>query len=380
MGGHHRLGRRAAAVLRPGPADARRRQNPTMTAADEAFKAVADEMGVGHTFKMTPVGVYFGDGAGRHRPGPVLRRRRPGAHRLHRVRRVHDRLPAQRQEHPGEELPRPGRGGRRGGPPADDRHRRPPAPGRPVGGRHPRDGVAGHEGRRQGAREGGSAAGGADAGPAARTASAPSPPSTWSSPPARRAPRGCCTACATTGVLPRPVATLGRADPDQLRVPGGRRQRAPRPATATSPRAWRSPRRSTPTRTPTSSRSATARAPTRWACWHGDDRRRRRATPRCKQWAKVALAEPQGRAGARCRSRVRRERDIIALVMQNVDNSITVFGERTQVRAVPAAQPAGRGRAQPDVDPGRQRRVRRLAEDHRAAARWATGARSSTPR
>ena len=34
--------------------------NPTMTAADQAFKAVADEMGVGHTFKLTPVGVYFG--------------------------------------------------------------------------------------------------------------------------------------------------------------------------------------------------------------------------------------------------------------------------------------------------------------------------------
>jgi cholesterol oxidase len=34
--------------------------NPTMTAADQAFKAVADEMGVGHTFKRTPVGVYFG--------------------------------------------------------------------------------------------------------------------------------------------------------------------------------------------------------------------------------------------------------------------------------------------------------------------------------
>ena len=31
--------------------------NPTMTAADLAFKAVADDMGVGHTYKRTPVGV-----------------------------------------------------------------------------------------------------------------------------------------------------------------------------------------------------------------------------------------------------------------------------------------------------------------------------------
>ncbi|MGB7983498.1 MAG: GMC family oxidoreductase [Candidatus Nanopelagicales bacterium] len=38
--------------------------NPTMTAADVAFKSVADEMGVGHTFKMTPVGVYFGSTPG----------------------------------------------------------------------------------------------------------------------------------------------------------------------------------------------------------------------------------------------------------------------------------------------------------------------------
>ena len=34
--------------------------NPTMTAADEEMKAVAEEMGVGHTFRMTPVGVFFG--------------------------------------------------------------------------------------------------------------------------------------------------------------------------------------------------------------------------------------------------------------------------------------------------------------------------------
>jgi cholesterol oxidase len=38
--------------------------NPTMTPSDEVMKAVADEMGVGHTFVMTPVGVFFGDGPG----------------------------------------------------------------------------------------------------------------------------------------------------------------------------------------------------------------------------------------------------------------------------------------------------------------------------
>ena len=46
--------------------------NPTMTAADVAFKAVADDMGVGHTFKRTPVGVYFGDVPGETSPDPYF--------------------------------------------------------------------------------------------------------------------------------------------------------------------------------------------------------------------------------------------------------------------------------------------------------------------
>lgn len=34
--------------------------NPIVTPADEIMRSVAEEMGVGHTFKLTPVGVYFG--------------------------------------------------------------------------------------------------------------------------------------------------------------------------------------------------------------------------------------------------------------------------------------------------------------------------------
>ena len=34
--------------------------NPTTTPSDVAMAAVADEMGVGHTFRLTPVGVFFG--------------------------------------------------------------------------------------------------------------------------------------------------------------------------------------------------------------------------------------------------------------------------------------------------------------------------------
>ena len=47
-------------------------QNPHMTPSDEIMKAVADDMGVGHTFSLTPVGVYFGDGPGVSRPDPFF--------------------------------------------------------------------------------------------------------------------------------------------------------------------------------------------------------------------------------------------------------------------------------------------------------------------
>jgi cholesterol oxidase len=39
-------------------------ENPRMTPSDEVMKEVATDMGVGHTFRLTPVGVFFGDGPG----------------------------------------------------------------------------------------------------------------------------------------------------------------------------------------------------------------------------------------------------------------------------------------------------------------------------
>ncbi len=39
-------------------------QNPYFSASDQAIKDAADEMGVGHTFQLAPLGVYFGEGAG----------------------------------------------------------------------------------------------------------------------------------------------------------------------------------------------------------------------------------------------------------------------------------------------------------------------------
>ncbi|GAA3869002.1 GMC oxidoreductase [Streptomyces sedi] len=49
------------------------RTNPTMTASDRHLRCAAERMGVGDTFRMAPVGVFFGDGGdadGEHRAGP----------------------------------------------------------------------------------------------------------------------------------------------------------------------------------------------------------------------------------------------------------------------------------------------------------------------
>ncbi|WP_250005992.1 FAD-dependent oxidoreductase [Actinoplanes sp. M2I2] len=46
-------------------------EQPTMTPSDLVIRRVADEMGVGHTFRRTPVGVYFGE-AGRTVPDPFF--------------------------------------------------------------------------------------------------------------------------------------------------------------------------------------------------------------------------------------------------------------------------------------------------------------------
>ncbi len=104
--------------------------NPTMTPSDEVIQKVAEQMGVGDTFGLTPVGVFFGRD-GDKEPGVEVDDPHFGgaghAPRLHRVRRVHDRLPARREEHAGQELPLPGGEGGRTGAPRAHGHRRPAA-------------------------------------------------------------------------------------------------------------------------------------------------------------------------------------------------------------------------------------------------------------
>jgi cholesterol oxidase len=46
--------------------------NPTITPADEVMRAVAEEMGVGDTFRPTPVGVFFGERPGEQVPDPYF--------------------------------------------------------------------------------------------------------------------------------------------------------------------------------------------------------------------------------------------------------------------------------------------------------------------
>ncbi len=47
-------------------------QVPHRTPLDDVFAEVAKDMGVGHTFKLTPVGVFFGEGKGTPSPDPYF--------------------------------------------------------------------------------------------------------------------------------------------------------------------------------------------------------------------------------------------------------------------------------------------------------------------
>ncbi|QRP44645.1 GMC oxidoreductase [Amycolatopsis sp. FDAARGOS 1241] len=47
-------------------------ENPLTTPADEVLREVADDMGIGHTYRRTPVGVYFGSRPGEEAPDPFF--------------------------------------------------------------------------------------------------------------------------------------------------------------------------------------------------------------------------------------------------------------------------------------------------------------------
>ena len=84
------------------------------TDADLLLKEMAEDFGVGDTYRHTRVGVYFGENGVEH-PDPYFDGEGPAAQRLHALRAVHGRLPAQREEHAREELPVVRREARRAG-------------------------------------------------------------------------------------------------------------------------------------------------------------------------------------------------------------------------------------------------------------------------
>ena len=93
--------------------------NPRLTAADDVFKAIADDLGIADTFHPTQVGAFFGDGF-----RPVLRWHRTRPRRLRLLWALHKWMRAQRQEHPRPQLLVPRGKGGRAGPPDGDRRRR----------------------------------------------------------------------------------------------------------------------------------------------------------------------------------------------------------------------------------------------------------------
>ena len=104
-GASGRLEAGARAALRHRAADARRRRSIRSTPAGSACsREIAEDIGRPEQFEPPHVAVFFGE-PGKTVPDPVLRRRGPRPHRLHPVRRLHDRLPARRQEHARQELP-----------------------------------------------------------------------------------------------------------------------------------------------------------------------------------------------------------------------------------------------------------------------------------
>ncbi len=82
--------------------------------------------------------------------------------------------------------------------------------------------------------------------------------------------------------------------------------------------------------------------------------------PRYRQWAKVALRNPKD-VLASMWVKGASQRDIIALVMQNVNNSVTVFGERTRSGRFRLRSKQGEGAPNPTWIPVANDAMRRLS-------------------
>ena len=118
------------ATLAPHYAEAQRMlgvvEHPDDDPADELLREFGEQIGVGDTYRKTPVGIFF-DEPGKTVADPYFGGEGPGPHGLHAVRPLHGRLPARGQEHAGQELPLAGRAPRRHRHPRPHRDRDPPA-------------------------------------------------------------------------------------------------------------------------------------------------------------------------------------------------------------------------------------------------------------
>ena len=332
---HHRLEVRARALLRPGQADAgRRRRTRHDTPADEVMKQVADEMGVGDTFRPTPVGVFFGEpgqAAGEDGPDPFFGGAGPGPHTcincgacMTGCRHNAKNTLVKNYLHLAEQA-------RRRRAPADHGH--------PV---RPRDG-GGYE-----------VDGPLDQGQAV----APDGRQDLHRRPrrllGRRARHPAAAAPAQGRGLTCPAISdrLGRPDAHQLRGHPRRHRQRRRPSTTREGVAITSsfhPDEHThvePVRYGARLQLHVAAA----------DRARRRGAGRAPRW-RTWLARSCGASATACatstRSSTGRERTVIALVMQSLDNSITTVGEARRLRLA-AVVDAGPRRPEPDLHPGRR--------------------------
>ena len=348
---HHRLEGGADAVLRPGQADARRRAEPDHDAERRGDEAGRRRMGVGDTFQLTPVGVFFG------RPGacsgrrPVLRRCRPGAHRLHRVRRVHDRLPARGQEHADRRTTSswPRQAG------AEVHPLTTVTAVRPL----PGGGYAVDDAARPGAR--GPARGRARLLTAEQVVFAAGALGT----------QRLLHRMRDRGALPQLRRRLGCLHPHELRV-DPRRDRPTRRDVDFSA-GWRSRRRSTPT-------PHTHVEPVRYgkgsnamgAAADGAHRRRRRRAPGGEVWLRRAVAAAATACVDCTTCATGRSAPSSRWSCSRCDNSITTYTEPSRLtgrRRLHVA--AGPRRAEPDLDPGGQRRRPPDGADRQAARRAA---------
>ena len=83
--------------------------NRTITPADEVMKQVAADMGVSDSFHLTPVGVYFGGGAGVEAPDPYFGGAGPARRGCTECGECMTGCRHKREEHAREELPAPRR-------------------------------------------------------------------------------------------------------------------------------------------------------------------------------------------------------------------------------------------------------------------------------